>query len=102
MQLTPKEMERLTLFTAAEMARRRKDRGLKLNHPEAVAYIADWICEGARAGKSVAELASEGVKVLSKDDVMPGVAEMVHMIQVEPIFRDGTKLVTLHDPIREK
>lgn len=102
MRLTPKEMERLTIFTVAEMARRRKDRGLKLNHPEAVAYIADWICEGAREGKSVAELMSEGSKLLTKDDVMPGVAEMIHMIQVEPVFPDGTKLVTVHDPIREK
>lgn len=89
------------LFSAAELARKRKDRGLKLNHPEAVAYIADAMCEGAREGKTVAQLMSEGDAILKKGDVMEGVAEMIGMVQVECLFPDGTKLVTVHDPIRE-
>ncbi len=100
MNLTPKERERLTVFMAAELARRRKDRGVELNHPEAVAYISDWVVEGARDGKSVAQLQSEAAQLLSPDDVMEGVPEMVDMVQVEPVFSDGTKLVTVHDPIR--
>jgi urease subunit gamma len=100
MNLTPKERERLTVFMAAELARRRKDRGVALNHPEAVAYISDWVIEGARDGKSVARLQSEAAQLLSPADVMDGVPEMVEMIQVEPVFPDGTKLVTVHDPIR--
>ncbi len=100
MLLTPTEMERLTLFTAAELARKRKNKGLELNHPEAVAYISDEILEGAREGRSVAELISFGSTLLSADDVMPGVADLIPMIQVEGTFPDGTKLVTVHDPIR--
>ena len=100
MNLIRKEDERLTIFMAAELARRRKRRGVKLNHPETVAYISDWVCEGAREGKSVAQLRSEATQLLSREDVMEGVPEMVDMVQVEPVFPDGTKLVTIHDPIR--
>ncbi|MFB1064591.1 urease subunit gamma [Natrinema sp. CBA1119] len=100
MNLSPKEMERLTVFMAAELARRRKDRGVKLNHPETVAYISDWACEAAREGKSVAQIRSEATQLLTREDVMDGVPAMVDMIQVEPVFPDGTKLVTVHDPIR--
>ena len=101
MLLTPTEMERLTIFTAAELARRRKARGVKLNHPEAVALIVDDILEGARDGRSVAELISHGSTILTTDDVMPGIAELMPMIQVEGTFPDGTKLVTVHEPIRQ-
>lgn len=100
MLLTPTEMERLTIFTAAEIARRRRGRGVKLNHPEAVALIADEILEGARDGRSVAEMMSFGSTILTEDDVMPGVAAMVPILQVECVFPDGTKLVTVHEPIR--
>jgi urease subunit gamma len=100
MKLTPKEEERMTVFTVAEMARRREQRGVKLNHPEAVAYITDWVCERARDGEDVAEIRSEATKLLDEDDVMEGVSEMVDMIQVEPVFPDGVKLVTVHNPIR--
>ncbi len=100
MKLTPKEDERLTVFMAAELARKRKRRGIALNHPETVAYISDWVCEGAREGKDVATLRSEATQLLAREDVMEGVPEMVDMIQVEPVFPDGTKLVTVHDPIR--
>ena len=100
MLLTPTEMERLTIFTAAELARRRRARGLKLNHPEAVALIADAILEGARDGRSVAELIGYGATLLTTDDVLPGVAELMGMLQVEATFPDGTKLVTVHGPIR--
>lgn len=100
MILTPTEMERLTVFTAAELARRRRSRGLKLNHPEAVALIADEILEGAREGRSVADLIAFGSTILSGDDVLPAVADLMPMIQVEGTFPDGTKLVTVHDPIR--
>lgn len=100
MLLTPTEMERLTIYVAAEMARKRKGKGLKLNHPEATAYIADEILEGAREGKSVAQLISYGSTLLTTDDVMPGVADLMPMLQVEGTFPDGTKLVTVHDPIR--
>ena len=100
MLLTPTEMERLTIFTAAELARQRKAKGLQLNHPEAIAFISDEILEGAREGKSVAEMISFGSTLLSTDDVMPGVADLIPMIQVEGMFPDGTKLVTVHDPIR--
>jgi len=100
MQLTPTERERLTIFMAAELARRRKQRGVKLNHPESVAYISDWVCERARDGRSVADLRSEATSLLGRDDVMEGVPEMIDMVQVEPVFPDGTKLVTVHDPIR--
>jgi urease subunit gamma/beta len=100
MLLTPTELERLTIFSAAELARKRKGRGLRLNHPEAMAIIADEILEGARDGRSVAELIGYGSTILSTDDVMPGVADMMPMLQVEATFPDGTKLVTVHEPIR--
>ena len=100
MLLTPTEMERLTIYVAAEMARKRRAKGLKLNHPEAVAFISDEILEGAREGRPVAELISYGSTILTSDDVMPGVADLMPMIQVEGGFPDGTKLVTVHDPIR--
>ena len=100
MLLTPTEMERLTIFTAAELARKHRAKGLALNHPETIAYISDEILEGAREGRSVAELISHGSTLLTTDDVMPGVAELIPMIQVEGTFPDGTKLVTVHDPIR--
>ena len=100
MLLTPTEMERLTIFTAAELARRRWAKGLKLNYPEAVAIITDVILEGAREGRSVADLIGYGSTILSTADVMSGVAAMMHIIQVEGVFPDGTKLVTVHHPIR--
>jgi urease subunit gamma/beta len=100
MLLTPTEMERLTVFTAAELARKHRAKGLKLNHPEAVALIADEILEGAREGRSVADLIAFGSTLLTGDDVLPGVATLTPMIQVEGTFPDGTKLVTVHNPIR--
>ena len=100
MQLTEREQEKMIVSLAAMIAQRRKDKGLKLNHPESVAIITDYILEGAREGKSVADLMNEGAKVLTRDDVMEGVPEMIHMIQVEATFVDGPKLVTIHDPIR--
>ena len=100
MLLTPTEMERLTIFTAAELSRKRKAKGLKLNHPEAIAFITDEILEGAREGRSVADLISFGSTLLSTDDGLPGVSDLISMIQVEGTFPDGTKLVTVHDPIR--
>ncbi len=99
MQLTPTEKDKLLLFTAGLVAERRKNRGLKLNHPEAVAYISMMLLEGARDGKTVAELMSEGKTYLSSEDVMDGIGEMIHDVQVEATFPDGTKLVTVHDPI---
>jgi len=100
MLLTPTELERLTIYTAAELARKRRAKGLKLNYPEATAIIADEILEGAREGRSVADLIGYGSTVLNGDDVMPGVADLMPMLQVEATFPDGTKLVTVHDPIR--
>jgi urease subunit gamma len=100
MKLTPKERERLTIFMAAELARRRRERGVALNHPESVALLSDWACERAREGMSVAEIRSEAQTLLTREDVMEGVPEMIDMVQVEPTFPDGTKLVTIHDPIR--
>lgn len=99
MRLSPHERERLLLSYAAELARRRQARGLKLNHPEAVALITDHVLEGARDGRTVAELMSSGRSVLTRDDVMTGVPEMIHDVQVEATFPDGTKLVTVHHPI---
>ena len=99
MELSPREKDKLLLFTAALLAERRKDRGLKLNYPEATALISASILEGARDGRTVAELMSLGRDVLGRDDVMDGVAEMIHEVQVEATFPDGTKLVTVHDPI---
>jgi len=98
--LTPREMERLTIFTAAEIARRRKEKGLKLNVPEAIAYITDAMIEGAREDKSVAQLMSEGATLLTIEDVLPGVTELIPLIQVEAHFADGTKLISIHNPIR--
>ena len=99
MELTPREKDKLLIFTAALLAERRKARGLKLNYPEAVAFLSAAIMEGARDGKSVAELMSHGTTLLSRSDVMTGVPEMVTEIQVEATFPDGTKLVTVHQPI---
>jgi urease subunit gamma len=99
MELTPREKDKLLLFTAALLAERRLQRGLKLNYPEAVAFISAAILEGARDGKSVAELMSLGREILSRDQVMTGIAEMISDVQVEATFPDGTKLVTVHDPI---
>lgn len=100
MELTPREKDKLLLFTAALLAERRKERGLKLNYPEAVAFISAAIMEGARDGKTVAELMSYGRTLLSRDEVMEGVPEMVAEVQVEATFPDGTKLVTVHNPIQ--
>ena len=100
MNLTPREKDKLLIAMAAEVARRRRARGVKLNYPEAVALISDFVVEGARDGRSVAELMRDGATVLNRDDVMDGVADMIHDIQVEATFPDGTKLVTVHDPIR--
>ncbi len=100
MQLTPQEKDKLMIFTAALLAERRKDKGIKLNYPEAVAYISAAILEGAREGRTVADLMSYGTTLLSRGDVMDGISEMLHEVQVEATFPDGTKLVTVHDPIR--
>ncbi len=100
MHLTPREKDKLLISMAAVVARRRLERGVKLNHPEAIALISDYVVEGARDGKSVAKLMEEGATVLTRAQVMPGVAEMIHDIQVEATFPDGTKLVTVHQPIR--
>jgi len=100
MHLTPREIEKLLIFTAADVARRRQQRGLKLNYPEAMALITAEILEGVRDGRSVADLMQYGVTILTRDDVMDGVPEMIREIQVEGTFPDGTKLVTVHDPIR--
>jgi urease subunit gamma len=100
MQLSPQEKDKLLIFTAALVAERRKDRGLKLNYPEAVAFISAAILEGARDGRTVAELMSYGTTLLGRADVMEGIPEMIHDVQVEATFPDGTKLVTVHDPIR--
>lgn len=99
MELTPREKDKLLLFTAALLAERRKARGVKLNYPEAIAYISAEIMEGARDGKSVAELMSYGATLLRTEDVMDGIAEMIPDVQVEATFPDGTKLVTVHNPI---
>jgi urease subunit gamma len=99
MKLSPQEKDKLTIFTAGLLAERRKNKGLKLNYPEAVAYISAAILEGAREGRSVAELMSYGKTILKRDEVMEGIAEMIDEIQVEATFPDGTKLVTIHNPI---
>jgi urease subunit gamma len=99
MELTPREKDKLLIFTAALLAERRRARGLKLNYPESIALITAAIMEGARDGRSVAELMSEGTKILTRNDVMEGIAEMIPDIQVEATFPDGTKLVTIHNPI---
>jgi urease subunit gamma len=100
MNLTPREKDKLMIALAAIVARGRLGRGIKLNYPESVAFITDFVMEGAREGKSVSELMHQGGKVLSRDQVMEGVCEMIHQMQVEATFPDGTKLVSLHDPIR--
>src|SRR3974390_2317170 len=100
MQLTPREKDKLLIAMAAVVARRRLERGVKLNHPEAVALITDFVVEGARDGRTAAELMEAGSHVVSRDQVMAGVAEMIHDVQVEATFPDGTKLVTVHNPIR--
>lgn len=100
MNLTPREKDKLLVAVAAMVARRRLERGVKLNHPEAVALITDYVLEGARDGRSVAELMRDGATVIKRSQVMEGVAEMIHDVQVEATFPDGTKLVTVHQPIR--
>lgn len=100
MHLTPREQEKLLIVVAADVARRRQARGLQLNHPEAVAIITAELLEGARDGRGVADLMSYGTTILGRDEVMEGVPEMIHVVQVEATFPDGTKLVTVHDPIR--
>jgi urease subunit gamma len=100
MNLTPREKDKLLISMAAMVARRRLERGVKLNHPEAVALISDFVVEGARDGRSVADLMAAGAHVITRAQVMEGIAEMIHDVQVEATFPDGTKLVTVHDPIR--
>lgn len=100
MNLTPREKDKLLIAMAANVARRRLERGVRLNHPEAVALITDFVVEGARDGRTVAELMRDGGTVIRREQVMEGVAEMIHEIQVEATFPDGTKLVTVHNPIR--
>ncbi len=100
MNLTPREKDKLLIAMAAVVARRRLERGVRLNHPEAVALITDFVVEGARDGRSVADLMQDGAKVLTREQVMEGVAEMIPDVQVEATFPDGTKLVTVHEPIR--
>ena len=100
MQLTPREKDKLLVSMAAIVARKRLERGVKLNHPETIALISDFVVEGARDGRSVAELMEAGAGVVSRDQVMEGVAEMIHDVQVEATFPDGTKLVTVHEPVR--
>ncbi len=100
MQLTPREKDKLLVAMAAIVARRRLERGVKLNHPEAIALITDYVVEGARDGASVAELMEKAAHVITRDQVMEGIAEMIHEVQVEATFPDGTKLVTVHQPIR--
>ncbi|MEP1208808.1 MAG: urease subunit gamma [Rhizobiaceae bacterium] len=100
MQLTPREKDKLLVAMAAEVARKRLSRGVKLNHPEAIALITDFVVEGARDGRSVADLMEAGGHIITHDQVMEGIAEMIHDIQVEATFPDGTKLVTVHQPIR--
>ena len=100
MQLTPREKDKLLVAMAAEVARKRLARGVKLNYPEAIALITDAVVEGARDGRSVADMMQAGAQVLTRDQVMDGIADMIHEVQVEATFPDGTKLVTVHDPIR--
>uniref|UniRef100_UPI00404708FB urease subunit gamma n=1 Tax=Yoonia sp. TaxID=2212373 RepID=UPI00404708FB len=100
MQLTPREKDKLLIAMAAEVARKRLARGVKLNHPEALALITDFVVEGARDGRSVADMMSAGAQVITRDQCMDGIAEMIHDVQVEATFPDGTKLVTVHNPIR--
>lgn len=101
MHLSPREKEKLLIVVAADLARRRRDRGVKLNHPEAIALITAEIMEGARDGRSVSELMSYGTTIVKRSEVMEGVPEMIHEVQVEATFPDGTKLVTVHHPVRQ-
>jgi urease subunit gamma len=98
--LAPREIDKMMIWTAAQIAEGRKQKGVKLNYPEAVAYIANYVVEGAREGKKVAELMKSSREILRKNDVMPGVPELIHTVQVEVTFPDGTKLVTVHDPVQ--
>jgi urease subunit gamma len=98
--LAPREMEKMWIWTAAQIAEGRKNRGIKLNYPESVAYIANYVVEGAREGKSVADLMQSARTILTRGDVMAGIPELIHTVQVEVTFPDGTKLVTVHDPIQ--
>ncbi len=100
MNLTPREKDKLLISMAATVARRRLERGVKLNHPEAIALITDFVVEGARDGRSVADLMEQGAQVITRAQVMDGIAEMIHDVQVEATFPDGTKMVTVHEPIR--
>ena len=100
MMLAPREIDKMMIWTAAQIAEGRRKKGVKLNYPEAVAYIANYVVEGAREGKSVAELMKSARELLTKKDVMPGVGELIHTVQVESTFPDGTKLVTVHDPVQ--
>ncbi|EFL88680.1 urease subunit gamma [Ahrensia sp. R2A130] len=100
MQLTPREKDKLLVAMAAQVARKRLERGVKLNHPETIALITDFVVEGARDGRSVADLMQAGASVVTRDQVMDGIAEMIHDVQVEATFPDGTKLVTVHEPVR--
>jgi urease subunit gamma len=100
MNLTPREKDKLFIAMAAVVARKRLERGVKLNHPEAIALISDFVMEGARDGRTVADLMEAGAHVVTRDQVMPGIAEMIHDVQVEATFPDGVKLVTVHEPIR--
>ena len=100
MMLVPREVDKMMIWTAAQIAEGRKKRGIKLNHPETVAYIANYVVEGAREGKSVAELMKSAREVLTRNDVMEGVPELIHTVQVEATFPDGTKLVTVQDPVQ--
>jgi urease subunit gamma len=100
MMLAPREIEKMMIWTAAQIAEGRKQKGVKLNYPESIAYIANFVVEGAREGKTVAELMSTARNILKRTDVMEGVPEMIHTVQVEATFPDGTKLVTVHDPVQ--
>ena len=99
MRITPREQEKLLIVVAADVARRRRERGVKLNHPEAIALITDFVVEGARDGRMVADLMEAGAHVITRDQVMEGIAEMIHDVQIEATFPDGTKLVTVHNPV---
>jgi urease subunit gamma len=100
MMLAPREIDKMMIWTAAQIAEGRKNKGIKLNYPETVAYVANYVVEGAREGKSVADLMKTARNILKRNDVMPGVPELIHTVQVEVTFPDGTKLVTVHDPVQ--